>query len=88
MRAVVALAGATLLAMAAGASAQGYPWVPQPSPPSAGATVLPPWMQDDGSSSDYPTHTATDWEADRLNSLYGDGMTFSEEGPAPYWEPR
>lgn len=68
---------AALLSLAAPAGAQMYTpgWAPGPmyapaGPPQSSMmnpSALPPEMRDDGSSSDFPTHTASDFGADRLN---------------------
>jgi hypothetical protein len=60
------VAAAALLALVAAAAAQTYtPMGPQMmSPPTP---YLPTYMIDDGSSSDFPTHTPSDYGADRLN---------------------
>jgi hypothetical protein len=41
---------------------------------TSGAMVTPSWMQDDGSSSDYPIHNPGDWSGDPLNSQYQGGI--------------
>src|SRR5580704_13589528 len=91
-----ALAGTALLALAAPASAQMQRLQPMNPPPMQQTpfqqTALPSWMQDDGSSSDYPVHMPGDFgAADELNRLYGNGIP---QGPAPttmppaYYGPR
>lgn len=79
-----ALAGTALLALATPVSAQ-------PRPPSGQASQLvaaamPPWTQDDGSSSDYPLHMPGDVSGERLNTQYRDGIPVSPPNgfPAPY----
>ena len=74
-----ALAGTALLALAAPASAQMQRLQPMNSAPMQQTpfhqTALPSWMQDDGSSSDYPVHMPGDFgAADELNRLYGNGI--------------
>jgi hypothetical protein len=69
---VSALAGAALLAIA-------VPVLAQPAPPYAPAnqfqpTALPSWMQDDGSSSDYPTPMPSDRSGNPLNAQYRYGI--------------
>lgn len=77
------LAAAAALALFAGAgtaSAQMYqPLNPamnrgamQPMPYEQ--TALPPWMTDDGSSSDHPVHNPGDISGDRLNAQYQGGI--------------
>jgi hypothetical protein len=63
----------------------------QPMPPPSAAqpsyiSALPPWMQDDGSSSDYPVHNPGDVSGDWLNSQYQGGLPVSPPNgfPAPY----
>lgn len=74
------VAAAALLSAAAGAaSAQGYASGPQ-------TYAAPPWMQDDGSSSDYPTHMPSDFSGDALNHAYRHGLTVlpdASSGSAP-----
>jgi hypothetical protein len=76
-----AIAAAVLLSAAAvGASAQGYP-------PGAPVSAAPPWMQDDGSSSDHPTHMPSDFSGDALNHAYRHGLTVPSEAPPGYGPP-
>jgi len=98
MKAIIsALAGTALLALAAPVSAQTLqpPMNPAPmqvAPPGYApvsqmqATGLPSWMQDDGSSSDYPVHMPGDVSGERLNSQYRDGIDVPPPNgfPAPY----
>jgi hypothetical protein len=84
-----ALAGTALLALAAPASAQMQrlqPMNPTPMPQTPyQQTATPSWMQDDGSSSDYPVHMPGDFgAADELNRQYRDGIP---QGPAPMTMP-
>jgi hypothetical protein len=68
----IAVAAAALVSAAAvSAQAQGYQG--QKYPPIVHAA--PPWMQDDGSSSDYPTHIPSDFSGDTLNHAYRNGLT-------------
>jgi hypothetical protein len=83
---IAALAGTALLALAAPVSAQTLqpPMNPTPmqtAPPSGFTTVnqlqpqaLPPWMQDDGSSSDHPVHNPGDFSSGQLNSQVQGGI--------------
>jgi hypothetical protein len=41
---------------------------------TSGMTGAPPWMQDDGSSSDYPIHNPGDRSGDPLNAQYQGGI--------------
>lgn len=81
MKTLFAAAAAIALAAGAGtASAQMYqpldpamnPGAMQPMPYQQ--TSLPSWMQDDGSSSDYPVHNPGDVSGDRLNAQYQGGI--------------
>lgn len=79
-----ALAGAALLALAAPVSAQ-----PVPASDAANQlrdAALPPWMQDDGSSSDHPTPMPGDVSGQALNSAYQGGIDVPPPNglPAPY----
>ena len=70
-------AAALVSAAAVSASAQGY---------APNATVYappPPWdvIQDDGSSSDYPTHMPGDYSGDALNHAYRHGLTVPSDAP-------
>ena len=60
---ITAFAAAALLALSVPASAQMYPTWSQPMHYSG----MWPEMMDNGSSSDFPTHTASDFVADQLN---------------------
>lgn len=65
---LAATAAVALLAGAGIASAQTY----------RGTTTMigtPPWMMDDGSSSDHPIHNPGDVSGDRLNAQYSGGLT-------------
>jgi hypothetical protein len=74
-----------LLALAAPASAQMYPQpAPRYMPPTMNPPMAPtmgyrapamPEMMDNGSSSDFPTHSATDFVADQLNRQVLDSNT-------------
>jgi opacity protein-like surface antigen len=77
----IAVAAAALVSAAAvSASAQGYP----PGPPVYAA---PSWMQDDGSSSDHPTHMPSDFSGDALNHAYRHGLTVPSDAPPGYGPP-
>jgi hypothetical protein len=78
--AFVIAAAALIPAAAVSASAQPY---------GPGATVYaaPPWMQDDGSSSDYPTHMPSDFSGDALNHAYRHGLTVPSDVPPGYGPP-
>jgi hypothetical protein len=59
----------------------GYPSMDVPSGPQSTITpqpseisAAPSWMQDDGSSSDYPIHNPGDRSGDPLNSQYQGGI--------------
>jgi hypothetical protein len=87
MKTLLATAAAvSLLALAGPVSAQMVQPVMQPGPgyqtyqtapmqmqPTTIATT-PTWMQDDGSSSDYPIHMPGDISGSRLNSQYINGI--------------
>jgi len=79
-----ALAGAALLALAGPVSAQPVP--PSGSASQLAAAALPPWMHDDGSSSDYPIPMPGDVSGERLNAQYRDGVPVPPPNglPAPY----
>ncbi|HEY1795605.1 MAG TPA: hypothetical protein VGG57_05745 [Stellaceae bacterium] len=77
---VVIAAAALLSAAAVSASARVY----VSGPPVYAA---PPWMQDDGSSSDYPTHMPSDFSGDALNHAYRHGLTVPAEAPPGYGPP-
>jgi hypothetical protein len=62
-----ALATAALLSLIVPVSAQMYPTSPTPQPAQGYYTALWPEMMDNGSSSDFPTHTPSDFVADQLN---------------------
>jgi hypothetical protein len=77
----IAIAAAALVSAAAvSAGAQGYP----PAPPVYAA---PPWMQDDGSSSDHPTHMPSDVSGEALNHAYRHGLTVPSDAPPGYGPP-
>ncbi len=69
-----AFAATAFLWLVAPAPAQTYyPAAPGPTDPMYSGTPIysgGPWpeMMDDGSSSDFPTHTASDFVADQLNA--------------------
>jgi hypothetical protein len=77
----VIAAAALSSAAAVSASAQGYP------PASPPVYAAPPWMQDDGSSSDYPTHMPSDYSGDALNHAYRHGLTVPSDAPPGYGPP-
>jgi hypothetical protein len=77
---VVIAAAALVSAAAVSALAQGY----ASGPP---ASAAPPWMQDDGSSSDYPTHMPSDFSGDALNHAYRHGLTVPSDAPPGYVPP-
>jgi hypothetical protein len=80
---------AALLAIGGAASAQSFPVVPPPPGPPALPALLPPWMQDDGSSSDHPIHMRSDFSGDRLNYEYRDGLpVIGAATPGPDFSPR
>ena len=86
---LAALASSALLTLAIPASAQPYPMdtmQPRPQTPVY-QTAAPNWMQDDGSSSDYPTPMPGDVSGERLNSQYRDGIDVPPPHglPAPYY---
>ncbi len=70
---IVVTAAALVSAAAVFASGQGYPGAP--------LYVAPPWMQDDGSSSDYPNHMPSDYSGDALNHAYRHGLTVPSDSP-------
>ena len=87
MRSIVSvLTSAVLLALTAPVSAQTLQPPVNPPPmqaasPSGFTSVSqpqtqtpPPWMQDDGSSSDHPLHNPGDFSADGLNSQVRGGI--------------
>jgi hypothetical protein len=78
---IVIAAAALVSAAVVAAAAQGYP----PGPPTVNAA--PPWMQDDGSSSDYPTHMPSDFSGDALNHAYRHGLTVPSGAPPSYGPP-
>ena len=67
MKILLAAAAIALLAGALPASAQMYRTTTMMS-------GTPPWMMDDGSSSDYPIHNPGDISGERLNSQYSGGI--------------
>jgi hypothetical protein len=73
---LAALAGTALLALATPVSAQPYPMGTPRMPPQTPVyqTAAPNWLQDDGSSSDHPTHMPSDFGADNLNAQYRNGI--------------
>ena len=78
------LSAATLIAaigFAGTVSAQ-----PAPSFAQLQSPTMSPWMQDDGSSSDYPIPMPSDRSGDALNSQYRDGFPVAPPNgfPAPY----
>jgi hypothetical protein len=51
--------------------------------------AAPSWMQDDGSSSDYPIHNPGDRSGDRLNAQYQGGLiTAPGTGFPAQWDDR
>ena len=89
MKTLLAAAAAIALTAGAGAaSAQMYQPAPAPTyqiyqtdqapvQPMQGATTIstPSWMQDDGSSSDYPIHNRGDQSGEAMNTMYQGGLT-------------
>ena len=73
-------AAALVSAAAVSASAQSYP-------PGATVYAPPPWMQDDRSSSDHPTHMPSDFSGDALNHAYRHGLTVPSDAPPGYGPP-
>jgi opacity protein-like surface antigen len=73
MRSLSIAVAAAALVSAAAVSAQAQGYQAQGYPPVVYAA--PPWMQDDGSSSDYPTHMPSDFSGDALNHAYRNGLT-------------
>ena len=75
---LAATAALALIAGAGAASAQMYqpinPAPAQPMPSPYQAASMPSWMQDDGSSSDYPIHNPGDHSGDPLNAQYQGGI--------------
>jgi hypothetical protein len=47
-------------------------------------STTPSWMQDDGSSSDFPIHNPGDVSGDRLNSQYSGGLMTTPGNGFPY----
>jgi hypothetical protein len=78
------LAGAALLALATPVSAQTL--AGSDSSNQLSSAALPPWMQDDGSSSDHPVHMPGDVSGQALNSQYRRGIDVLPPNgfPAPY----
>ena len=77
----LAIAAAALLALAGPASAQIYAGLRTLSVSAAAMSgPVTPWMQDDGSSSDHPTHSRSDFQADGLNWQYRNGLTAPMNG--------
>ena len=74
---LVTTAAAAFIALAGPVSAQTVqPTMPAPTQQTPYQQMsTPPWMQDDGSSSDHPIHNPGDFSASRLNSQYGSGLT-------------
>lgn len=79
-----AFAAAALVGLVAAATAQNYaPMGPQMMAPPA--PYLPRYMMDDGSSSDFPTHTPSDFVADHLNQqIHEMNEGSGPMAPAPY----
>lgn len=77
---VVITAAALVSAAAVSPRAQGYA-------PSAPIYAAPPWMQDDGSSSDHPTHVPSDFTGDALNHAYRHGLTMPSDAAPGYGSP-
>jgi hypothetical protein len=79
---LAAVAGASLVAAAGAASAQmTQPMNPMMNPAPMRqmpyqdtSTSMPPWMQDDGSSSDHPVAMPGDVSGERLNTRYRGGI--------------
>jgi len=77
---------AAVFAIAGPVSAQNYqPMQPAPMQQPTYTSVTPPWMQDDGSSSDHPIHNSDDVSGDRLNSQYRGGLTVPPGQGFPAW---
>lgn len=81
------LSAAALIAaigFADAASAQPGPSFAQANQPHT--VTIPPWIQDDGSSSDHPTPMPSDHSGNALNSQYRDGIPVAPPNgfPAPY----
>ena len=73
---IAAAASAAFIALAGPVSAQMVQPMAAPMQPMPDQqTSTPPWMQDDGSSSDHPIHNPGDFSASRLNSQYSGGLT-------------
>ena len=83
MRELTVAIAAAALASAAAVSASAQDYAPGPPPMHA----APPWMQDDGSSSDYPTHMPSDFSGDALNHAYRHGLTVPSDAPPGYGPP-
>jgi hypothetical protein len=81
---ISAAAIAAIIGFAGAASAQSSPVFAQGNQLQSAAT--PPWMQDDGSSSDHPIHMPGDVSGDALNSQYRDAIPAAPPNgfPAPY----
>jgi hypothetical protein len=86
MKSLVAAVSAIALLTAAGMlSAQARTTSPVTTMPPVDPNILqssqlqtaamPPWMQDDGSSSDYPVPMPSDRSGEALNTQYRDGIT-------------
>jgi hypothetical protein len=85
MKSLVAAVSAIALLTAAGMlSAQARTTSPMTTMPPVDPNIqssqlqtaaMPPWMQDDGSSSDYPVPMPSDRSGEALNTQYRDGIT-------------
>jgi len=73
---LAAVAAIALFAGAGPVSAQMMqPMNPAPMQQPIYMSATRSWMQDDGSSSDYPIHNPGDWSGERMNSRYQGGLT-------------
>lgn len=79
-----AAAVVAVIGFAGAASAQSSPAFAQVN--QLESSAMPPWMQDDGSSSDHPIHMPSDVSGDALNNQYRDGIPAAPPNgfPAPY----
>jgi hypothetical protein len=75
MKTLLAAAAVATLALAGPVSAQMYqPMNPAPTQPPTYTSGTPSWMQDDGSSSDYPVHNPGDQSGQPMNTIYQGGI--------------
>ena len=90
MKLFATTACAVLLAAGPAAAQLMYTPVPPPPmpPPSVYPAPAPPlWTYDDGSTSDYPTHTPSDFVADQLNRQELIASGAAGYPPPAYWPP-